>query len=223
MVLRRISVFVPLCVLWLACLLLLWGCGGGSDSFVAKDEPWRSAEERACLNAGAVRRTNFVQPHSALGGPSVCGTEHPFEMSAAMGGQGLDEPGRAFALPDGPSVDRWVAQVVEPAARFHFGSSISAAESRRLILLPPHEPQMGRRGFQNTATPTRSTSRPSRSRTGARSRSRAGGMAMPGRGPSCAPYTRGPASTSRPCWAPTTMPTIATTSTWISPATAATA
>jgi hypothetical protein len=125
MVLRRISVFVPLCVLWLACLLLLWGCGGGSDSFVAKDEPWRSAEERACLNAGAVRRTTFVQPHSALGGPSVCGTEHPFEMSAAMGGRVSMNPAALLRCPMVPSVDRWVAQVVEPAARFHFGSSIS--------------------------------------------------------------------------------------------------
>lgn len=125
MVLRRISVFLPLGVLWLGCLLLLWGCGGGGQDFVAKDEPWRSAEERACLSAGAVHKTSWVQPRSALGGPSVCGTEHPFEMSAAMGGRVSMRPSAMLRCPMVPSVDRWVAEVVEPAARFHFGSSIA--------------------------------------------------------------------------------------------------
>lgn len=125
MVLRRISVFGALSGLWLGCLLLLWGCGGGGQDFVAKDEPWRSAEERACLNAGAVRKTSWVQPRSALGGPSVCGTEHPFEMSAAMGGRVSMRPTALLRCPMVPTVDRWVAEVVEPAARFHFGSSIA--------------------------------------------------------------------------------------------------
>ncbi|MEQ1715815.1 MAG: extensin family protein [Hyphomicrobium sp.] len=124
MVLRRISVFLALPVLWLGGLVLLSGCGGGGSDFVAKDEPWRSAEERACLNAGAVRQTSFVQSRSALGGPSVCGTEHPFEMSAAMGGRVTMRPAAMLRCPMVPSVDRWVADVVEPAARFHFGASI---------------------------------------------------------------------------------------------------
>ena len=88
MVLRRLRVFLPLCVLWRGCLVLLWGCGGsGGPNFVAKVEPWRSADERACLSAGAVRQSSFVQARSALGGPSVCGADHPFEMSAAIGGR----------------------------------------------------------------------------------------------------------------------------------------
>lgn len=125
MVLRRLSVFLPLTALWLGCLVLLWGCGSQGPNFVAKDEPWRSAEERACLSAGAVRQTNFVQPRSALGGPSVCGTEHPFEMSAAMGGRVSMRPAALLRCPMVPTVDRWVADVVEPAARFHFRSSIA--------------------------------------------------------------------------------------------------
>lgn len=125
MVLRRLSVFLPLCVLWLGCLVLLWGCGGTGPDFVAKDEPWRNAEERACLTAGAVRQTSFIQARSALGGPSVCGSEHPFEMSAAMGGRVVMRPSAMLRCPMIPSVDRWVAEVVEPAARFHFGSSLA--------------------------------------------------------------------------------------------------
>ncbi len=124
MVLRRISVFLPLTLLWLGCLVLLWGCGVGGPDFVAKDEPWRNAEERACLSAGAVRQTTFVQARSALGGPSVCGTEHPFEMSAADGGRVALQPAALLRCPMVPTVDRWVSEVVEPAARFHFGAPL---------------------------------------------------------------------------------------------------
>ena len=125
MVLRRISVFLPLALVWLASLVMLWGCGSNSQNFVAKEEPWRETEERACLNAGAVRTTSFVQSRSALGGPSVCGTEHPFEMSAAMGGRVSMRPTAMLRCPMVPTVDRWVAEVVEPAARMHFGTSIA--------------------------------------------------------------------------------------------------
>lgn len=128
MVLRRISVFLPLAFVWLASLVMLWGCGSNSQNFVAKDakdEPWRESEERACLSAGVVRTNSFVQPRSALGGPSVCGTEHPFAMSAAMGGRVLMRPAALLRCPMVPTVDRWVADVVEPAARFHLGSPIA--------------------------------------------------------------------------------------------------
>ncbi len=125
MVLRRLSVFLPLTALWLGCLVLLWGCGSQGPNFVAKDEPWRNAEELACLKAGAVHQSSFVQPRSALGGPSVCGTEHPFEMSAAMGGRVSMRPAAMLRCPMIPTVDRWVAEVVEPAARFHFRTSIA--------------------------------------------------------------------------------------------------
>ena len=62
--------------------LLLAACTGGAD-FIAKDEPWRAVEERACLTSGIVHETAFVKTRSALGGPSVCGAEQPFEMAAA--------------------------------------------------------------------------------------------------------------------------------------------
>ena len=125
MVLRRISVFLPLAFVWLASLVMLWGCGSNSQNFVAKEEPWRESEERACLNAGVVRTNSFVQSRSALGDPSVCGTEHPFAMSAAMGGRVSMRPAALLRCPMVPTVDRWVAEVVEPAARFHFGSPIA--------------------------------------------------------------------------------------------------
>ena len=71
---------------------LVWGCSS-TPYFVAKDEPWRDQEERACLASGAVRENAFVRTRSALGGPSVCGAAAPFEMAAALGGRvTLDPP-----------------------------------------------------------------------------------------------------------------------------------
>lgn len=126
MFVRRLSVFLPVCALMLSGPLLLWGCSSVSGpSFVAKDEPWRASEERACLSSGVVRQTNFIQSRSALGGPSVCGTEHPFEMSAADGGRIAMNPPALLRCPMVPQVDQFVTQVIEPAARMHFNQPLA--------------------------------------------------------------------------------------------------
>ena len=124
MVLRRISVFLPLAALLLLSLVVLWGCGTSTD-FVAKDEPWRAAEERSCIGSGIVHVSSFVRGKSALGGPSVCGAEHPFEMSAADNGRVALKPSAMLRCPMIPQVNSWVANVVEPAARIHLGQTIA--------------------------------------------------------------------------------------------------
>ncbi|MFN3867734.1 MAG: extensin family protein [Hyphomicrobiaceae bacterium] len=112
-------------VLCLAVIVPLTGCGRGGEtggqSFVAKSEPWRAEDERQCLASGAVRESRYVQHRSALGGPSACGAAQPFEMSGAGGGRVLMQPAAVLRCPMIPAVDRWVRDVVEPAARFHFG------------------------------------------------------------------------------------------------------
>ena len=65
---------------------LFSGCSSGPD-FVAKYEPWREKEENSCLSSGVLARTTFIKSRSALGGPSVCGTERPFELSAVDNGR----------------------------------------------------------------------------------------------------------------------------------------
>ncbi|MGQ0457983.1 MAG: extensin-like domain-containing protein [Hyphomicrobium sp.] len=125
MVLRSVRVVMPLAVLLIAGPVLLSGCGTTGPDFVAKDEPWRGAEERACMSSGAVRQTAFLHGRSALNGPSYCGAEAPFEMSGALGGRVAMRPAALLRCPMIPQVDRWVAEVVEPAARFHFGASVA--------------------------------------------------------------------------------------------------
>lgn len=110
----------------IAAVLALSGCSmGGSPDFVAKHEPWRAEEENACLAAGAVRPSPFVQTRSSLGGPSVCGAARPFEMSGAMGGRVALKPAALLRCPMIPQVERWVASTVAPAARYHLGADLA--------------------------------------------------------------------------------------------------
>lgn len=106
-------------------LALLSACTTGGPDFVAKEEPWRDAEELSCLASGAVRETPFVRTRSSLGGPSVCGAGQPFEMSAAAGGNVRLKPPALLRCPMIPQVDRWVVDVIEPAARATYGASVA--------------------------------------------------------------------------------------------------
>ena len=117
----------PACVRLSVAILapaLLSACSSG-PYFMAKDEPWRAAEEQACLASGVVRESAFLQSRSALGAPSVCGAERPFEMVAADGGRVRLKPAALLRCPMIPQVDRWVASVIEPAARRNFGASLA--------------------------------------------------------------------------------------------------
>jgi hypothetical protein len=120
MYVRRLLPLLPLLP------FLVSGCSTGpSLSFKAKHEPWRENEERACLSAGAVAQTHFIRSRSALGGPSVCGAARPFEVSAVADGRVAFKPAALLRCPMVPQVDRWVRNVVEPAARHYFGASVA--------------------------------------------------------------------------------------------------
>jgi hypothetical protein len=106
---------------------LLNGCGK-SPNFVAKDEPWRADSERSCLASGVAQRHPFLISRAALGGPSngsVCGALSPFEMSAAAQGRVTMRPAAMLRCPMVPTVDRWVTDVVEPAARRYLRTPIA--------------------------------------------------------------------------------------------------
>lgn len=105
-------------------LVILAGCSTGGPDFVAKYEPWRENEENACLAAGVVRASPFLQTRSALGGPSFCGAARPFEMSAADRGQVSLRPPALLRCPMIPQVERWVSRVVKPSAEYYFGQPV---------------------------------------------------------------------------------------------------
>ncbi len=113
-------VAIPLAVL---ASLALWACSS-RPTFVAKDEPWRVDEERACLASGFVRETPFVTVRSALGGPSVCGALRPFTVSATGRGMVALQPPALLRCPIIPAVDHWMERIVMPAARHYFRANV---------------------------------------------------------------------------------------------------
>ena len=104
-------------------LLLLWGCAD-KGTFVDREEPWRADNERACLLAGVVRESQFVHARAALGGPSVCGALRPFEMVAVNQGAVSLSPPAMVQCQMVPAIERFVAEVVQPAARAHLGRPV---------------------------------------------------------------------------------------------------
>ena len=60
--------------LLLPAVLALWACSR-TPQFVAKDEPWRADEERACLAAGVVRESSFVAARAPRRPERVRGAE----------------------------------------------------------------------------------------------------------------------------------------------------
>jgi hypothetical protein len=98
--------------------LALWACGS-QPSFVAKYEPWRDDEERACLATGLVHESAFVTTRASLGGPSVCGAIRPFTVSATGNGSVVMQPPALLRCPMIPALDYWIERIVQPAARYH--------------------------------------------------------------------------------------------------------
>jgi hypothetical protein len=101
--------------------VLLTGCGGTGPTFIAKNEPWRADEERACLAAGVVHDGPFIRTKLSLGGPSVCGAERPFEMAAADNGRVALSPVAYLRCPMIPQVNRGVGNSIGPAAQRIYG------------------------------------------------------------------------------------------------------
>ena len=110
-------------------LVALAGCGrSGSSSapgstvrFVSKPEPWRRDEESRCLALGLARPSPFLVKRTSLGGPGQCGVANPFEMGAAIGGRVALRPTAMLRCEMIPAVEKWIAEVVQPSARRHFG------------------------------------------------------------------------------------------------------
>jgi hypothetical protein len=101
----------------------VYGCSKSPD-FVAREEPWRADDERACLASGLITQNRFLTARSALGGPSACGALHPFDMTAAAAGRVQMRPAALLRCPMIPAVERWVQHVVEPAARQYLGTQV---------------------------------------------------------------------------------------------------
>jgi hypothetical protein len=101
----------------LAVVSLLVAACSRSPEFVAQEEPWRADAERNCLATTNLEKSPFLTARSALGGPSVCGALRPFDMNGTISGRVRLAPAATLQCQMIPTVDRWVTEVVEPAAQ----------------------------------------------------------------------------------------------------------
>src|SRR5215218_9670836 len=92
-------------------------------------EAWRNQAEEACLSRKLVQPTAYMSRMSAIEGPGACGMNHPFKIAAfAQGSVGLASP-VTLACPIVPTIDSWLAEVVQPAASLYFGSAVVEVRS----------------------------------------------------------------------------------------------
>jgi len=92
-------------------------------------EAWRNQAEEACLSRKLVQPSAYMSRMSAIEGPGACGMNHPFKIAAFAGGSvGLASP-VTLACPIVPTIDSWLAEVVQPAASLYFGSAVVEVRS----------------------------------------------------------------------------------------------
>jgi hypothetical protein len=102
-------------------LVLLAGCGLFRFEQRA---PWRDEAEQACLASKAVQLTPAIESGREIDGPGACGMLHPFKVAAfAEGSVGLTSRA-TLACPIIPEIDRWIADVIQPAAEIYLGQRV---------------------------------------------------------------------------------------------------
>ncbi|MBV8564638.1 MAG: extensin family protein [Methylobacteriaceae bacterium] len=114
---RSVSPFVALA----AALLIFSGCGFRER---AERPAWRAEAENACLAEKLVTVSDFIQPASEIDGPGICGLVHPFRVTALAGGTVALNAPQTLSCPMIPALDRWIAEVVQPASQASFGQPV---------------------------------------------------------------------------------------------------
>jgi hypothetical protein len=90
---------------------------------------WRGEAEEACLAAKQVSPSAYLQPMRAMSGPGVCGMDHPFRVTAFAEGSVPLTSRAILACPAISATDRWLAEIVQPAAMLYFGSSVAGVNA----------------------------------------------------------------------------------------------
>jgi hypothetical protein len=132
------------CCAVLALSATLYGCGKGPD-FIARDEPWRADDERACIASNIASANPYATPRAALGGPTACGALRPYDVAATAAGRVSLRPSATLRCPMVPAVDHWVRTVVEPAAMEHLRTPLSELKVAASYACRPQNHQSGGR------------------------------------------------------------------------------
>lgn len=103
-------------------LVLLAGCGMFSFE---RRAPWRDEAEQACNAAKAVQPSAYVEAGRTINGPGACGMLQPWRVTAFAGGEVRLTSRATLACPIIPQIDRWIAELLQPAAEMYFGSRVT--------------------------------------------------------------------------------------------------
>jgi hypothetical protein len=108
----------------IACAALaLAGCG----FFAERPErpAWRNAAESACIAQKGVTVSRYITPRSSIDGPGICGINNPYYVTALANGSVRIKSRATLGCPMIATLDRWVKEVVQPAALARFGQPVT--------------------------------------------------------------------------------------------------
>ncbi|MCW5682213.1 MAG: extensin family protein [Xanthobacteraceae bacterium] len=112
----RLYIVAPLVALGLV------GCRG---AFTYEERaPWRTQAEEQCVAQNLVRASAYTSPVPEISGPSACGMNHPFKVSADLNGQVNMQPQATLGCPMTAAFNKWLNEIAQPAAQAWFGEQI---------------------------------------------------------------------------------------------------
>ena len=100
---------------------ILAGC---SDFHREERPPWRAQAEAVCLSKGLVQDSSVIHTFHEMNGPGICGLTHPFKVTALAEGSVVLNATQTLDCPMIAALDRWIREVVQPAAAARFGEPV---------------------------------------------------------------------------------------------------
>ena len=122
---RRVSPYLPFSALS-AALAALGACSVPSKP---QSPAWRTQAENVCLAEKRVRPSAFVAIAKEVDGPGICGLTKPFKVTALQGGAVYFNATATLDCSMVAELERWLAEVVQPAAQARFGQGVSQINS----------------------------------------------------------------------------------------------
>ncbi len=101
------------------------GIAGCSRFDRAERPAWRNQAEETCLASHLVEASPVIRPVSTIDGPGICGLNHPFKVYALAGGTVRLNSASILDCSMIPTLDSWIAKVVQPDAQARFGEPVA--------------------------------------------------------------------------------------------------
>ncbi|MGL5736196.1 MAG: extensin family protein, partial [Beijerinckiaceae bacterium] len=109
-------------------IAILAGCGRNAF-FQEQRAAWRGEAETQCMRSGAVKRSQFIQPIGAVNGPGTCGMDQGLRVTALANGTVGTVSRQTLGCPMVAGLDRWLDEVVQPAAQATYGAAVVEMKS----------------------------------------------------------------------------------------------